>query len=85
MPKNRIIKIFLKYDFSYDLFLHEKGKFIFPFSYLYDPDPGSGSGIKDGSGIPNNGQIWIRDKHPGSATMAAPPLTLTAYPKMTLT
>jgi hypothetical protein len=31
-----------------------------------DPDPGSGAFLTTGSGI---GKIWIRDKHPGSATL----------------
>jgi hypothetical protein len=44
MQKNRKIKFCLKYDFSYDLFLQEKGKFIFPSLIFWirirDPDPG---------------------------------------------
>jgi hypothetical protein len=32
MAKTGKIKFCLKYDFNYDLFVHEKGEFIFPFS-----------------------------------------------------
>jgi hypothetical protein len=39
---------------------------------IRDPDPGSGSGIKDGRiRDTKNGRIWIRDKHPGSATLVS--------------
>ncbi len=51
---------------------------ILKFFYA-DPDPGSrnlfdlGSGIRDGKNLdPGSGmeKIWIRDKHPGFATLA---------------
>jgi hypothetical protein len=62
------IKFCLKYDFNYDLFLHEKGKF-FPLLLFV----GSGSEIKKTVGsrswIPKNGRFWIRDKLSGSATL----------------
>jgi hypothetical protein len=40
-------KFCLKYGFNYDLFLHEKGKFIFPFSYKLFVGSISGIRIRD--------------------------------------
>jgi hypothetical protein len=51
----------MKYDFNYDQFLHEKGKFIFPFTYFL----GSRSGIKDGRIRIRDTKKWP-DPDPGS-------------------